>query len=50
MTELCGNHIGVDPYLPQPPERAETGGFSIEGLSHILVDPRRGTGSGRDGR
>lgn len=42
MTELCGNHIGVDPYLPQPPDRAETGGFSIEGLSHILVDPETG--------
>jgi acyl-CoA synthetase (AMP-forming)/AMP-acid ligase II len=27
MTELCGNHIGVDPYPPQPPDRAETGGF-----------------------
>lgn len=42
MTELCGNHIGVDPYPPQPPDRAQTGGFSVEGLSHILVDP--GTG------
>jgi acyl-CoA synthetase (AMP-forming)/AMP-acid ligase II len=42
MTELCGNHIGVDPYPPQPPDRAETGGFSIEGLSHILVDPETG--------
>jgi acyl-CoA synthetase (AMP-forming)/AMP-acid ligase II len=42
MTELCGNHIGVDPYPPQPPDRAETGGFSVEGLSHILVDPATG--------
>ncbi|OBA78930.1 acyl-CoA synthetase [Mycobacterium sp. 1164966.3] len=42
MTELCGNHIGVDPYPPQPPDRAETGGFSVEGLSHVLVDPRTG--------
>lgn len=42
MTELCGNHIGVDPYPPQPPERAETGGRSIEGLSHVLVDPDTG--------
>jgi acyl-CoA synthetase (AMP-forming)/AMP-acid ligase II len=42
MTELCGNHIGVDPYPPQPPERAETGGRSIEGLSHLLVDPDSG--------
>jgi acyl-CoA synthetase (AMP-forming)/AMP-acid ligase II len=42
MTELCGNHIGVDPYPPQPPERAETGGFSVEGLTHILVDPETG--------
>ncbi|MBV8862494.1 MAG: acyl--CoA ligase [Mycobacterium sp.] len=39
MTELCGNHIGVDPYPPQPPDRAETGGFSVEGLSHVLVNP-----------
>lgn len=43
MTELCGNHIGVDPYPPQPPDRAETGGRSIEGLSHVLVDPDTGT-------
>ena len=42
MTELCGNHIGVDPYPPQPRERTETGGRSIEGLSHILVDPETG--------
>ena len=42
MTELCGNHIGVDPYPPQPPDRAETGGRSVEGLSHVLVDPDTG--------
>ncbi|MDG4669393.1 class I adenylate-forming enzyme family protein [Mycobacterium sp. 236(2023)] len=42
MTELCGNHIGVDPYLAQPAERSQTGGFSIEGLEHILVDPDTG--------
>jgi len=42
MTEICGNHIGVDPYLPQPSERSETGGYSIEGLSHVLVDPDTG--------
>jgi acyl-CoA synthetase (AMP-forming)/AMP-acid ligase II len=42
MTELCGNHIGVDPYPPQSPDRAQTGGFSIEGLSHVLVDPETG--------
>jgi acyl-CoA synthetase (AMP-forming)/AMP-acid ligase II len=42
MTELCGNHIGVDPYPAQPPDRAETGGRSIEGLSHLLVDPESG--------
>ena len=42
MTELCGNHIGVDPYPAQPAERAETGGYSIEGLSHLLVDPATG--------
>jgi acyl-CoA synthetase (AMP-forming)/AMP-acid ligase II len=42
MTELCGNHIGVDPYPPQPPGRAETGGFSIDGLEHLIVDPETG--------
>jgi acyl-CoA synthetase (AMP-forming)/AMP-acid ligase II len=42
MTELCGNHIGVDPYPTQPPERAETGGVSIDGLSHVIVDPDTG--------
>ena len=42
MTELGGNHIGVDPYLPQPPDRSDTGGVSIEGLSHIVVDPATG--------
>lgn len=43
MSELCGNHIGVDPYPQQPPERAETGGISLDGLTHILVDPSTGT-------
>ncbi len=42
MTELCGNHIGVDPYLPQPPDRSETGGLPIEGLHHLLVEPETG--------
>ncbi|KUH82955.1 MULTISPECIES: class I adenylate-forming enzyme family protein [unclassified Mycobacterium] len=42
MTELCGNHIGVDPYPAQPADRRETGGHSIEGLSHLLVDPATG--------
>ncbi|MCV6967885.1 acyl-CoA synthetase [Mycobacterium intermedium] len=42
MTELCGNHIGVDPYLPQPADRCETGGVSVEGLSHLIVDPDTG--------
>ncbi len=42
MTELCGNHVGVDPYVPQPPERSETGGLSIDGLDHLLVDPESG--------
>jgi len=42
MTELCGNHIGVDPYVPQPPERAVTGGLTIDGLEHLLVDPSTG--------
>ena len=42
MTELCGNHVGVDPYEPQPPERAETGGLTIDGLEHLVVDPESG--------
>ncbi|BBZ70946.1 AMP-dependent synthetase [Mycobacterium paraseoulense] len=42
MTELCGNHLGVDPYLPQPPDRSETGGLPIEGLHHLLVDTDTG--------
>jgi acyl-CoA synthetase (AMP-forming)/AMP-acid ligase II len=42
MTELCGNHVGVDPYVPQPPERSETGGLTIDGLEHLVVDPESG--------
>ncbi|ODQ95301.1 class I adenylate-forming enzyme family protein [Mycolicibacterium holsaticum] len=42
MTELCGNHIGVDPYPAQPADRCETGGYSIEGLAHLVVDPATG--------
>lgn len=42
MTELCGNHLGVDPYLPQPADRRETGGHSIEGLQHVIADPETG--------
>lgn len=42
MTELCGNHIGVDPYPPQSADRRETGGYSVDGLSHLLVDPTTG--------
>lgn len=42
MTELCGNHIGVDQYLPQPPDRLDPGGVSMEGLTHALVDPDTG--------
>jgi len=43
MTELCGNHIGVDPYIAQPPERAGTGGWTLDGLEHIIVDPDTGS-------
>ncbi len=43
MTELCGNHVGVDPYVWQPAERSETGGWSIEGLHHQLVEPETQT-------
>jgi acyl-CoA synthetase (AMP-forming)/AMP-acid ligase II len=42
MTELCGNHLGIDPYLPQDPDRCDTGGPPIEGLHHLLVDPDTG--------
>lgn len=42
MTELCGNHLGIDPYLPQTPERSQTGGPPIEGLHHLVVDPDTG--------
>lgn len=42
MTELCGNHLGIDPYLPQTPDRSETGGPPIEGLHHLIVDPDTG--------
>ena len=42
MTELCGNHLGVDPYLEQPPQRRNTVGPSIEGLTHRIVDPATG--------
>jgi acyl-CoA synthetase (AMP-forming)/AMP-acid ligase II len=43
MTELCGSHVGVDPYLPQPPGRTQTGGWTMEGLEHLIVDPETGT-------
>lgn len=43
MTELCGSHIGVDPYIPQPPDRAQTGGWTMDGLEHLIVDPETGT-------
>lgn len=43
MTELCGSHIGVDPYLPQPADRVQTGGWTMEGLQHLIVDPETGT-------
>ncbi|MBX7453971.1 acyl--CoA ligase [Mycolicibacterium sp. 3033] len=42
MTELCGNHLGVDPYLPQPADRRDAGGHSIEGLQHVIADPDTG--------
>lgn len=43
MTELCGSHIGVDPYIAQPPDRTGTGGWTLDGLEHIIVDPVSGT-------
>ncbi|OBI92195.1 class I adenylate-forming enzyme family protein [Mycobacterium sp. 1245805.9] len=42
MSELCGNHLGIDPYLPQAPDRSEIGGPPIEGLHHLIVDPDTG--------
>lgn len=42
MTELCGNHLGADPYTAQPPHRKNTVGPSIEGLTHRIVDPETG--------
>jgi acyl-CoA synthetase (AMP-forming)/AMP-acid ligase II len=39
MTELCGNHLGVDPYVEQPDERRHSVGPSIDGLEHRIVDP-----------
>jgi acyl-CoA synthetase (AMP-forming)/AMP-acid ligase II len=42
MTELCGNHLGVDPYIEQPASRKGTFGPSIEGLEHRILDPSTG--------
>jgi acyl-CoA synthetase (AMP-forming)/AMP-acid ligase II len=42
MTELCGNHLGVDPYIAQPEHRRGTFGPSIDGLTHRIVDPVTG--------
>ncbi|ORW01252.1 class I adenylate-forming enzyme family protein [Mycobacterium kyorinense] len=42
MTELCGNHLGADPYIEQPPARRNTVGPSIDGLTHRIVDPDTG--------
>lgn len=42
MTELCGNHLGADPYLPQPEERRGTYGPSLEGLEHRIVSRETG--------
>jgi acyl-CoA synthetase (AMP-forming)/AMP-acid ligase II len=33
----------VDPYIPQPPDRAQTGGWTMQGLEHLIVDPETGT-------
>jgi acyl-CoA synthetase (AMP-forming)/AMP-acid ligase II len=38
MTELCGNHLGIDPYQPLPVWRRGTFGPSIKGLKHRVVD------------
>jgi acyl-CoA synthetase (AMP-forming)/AMP-acid ligase II len=42
MTELCGNHLGADPYIVQPEHRRGSHGPSIEGLTHRIVDPATG--------
>lgn len=42
MTELCGVHLGENPYLPQPEHRRGAYGPSLPGLSHRVVDPESG--------
>lgn len=42
MTELCGNHLGVDPYVAQPEAKRGTFGPSIDGLEHRIIDPHSG--------
>jgi acyl-CoA synthetase (AMP-forming)/AMP-acid ligase II len=42
MTELGGNHLGADPYVPQPESKQGTYGPSIDGLEHRIVDPTTG--------
>ena len=42
MTELCGNHLGVDPYQSLAESYRGTFGPSIEGLEHRIVDPATG--------
>lgn len=42
MTELCGNHLGADPYVAQPAHRRSSVGPSIDGLTHRIVDPTTG--------
>ncbi|WP_319435668.1 class I adenylate-forming enzyme family protein [Mycobacterium sp. RTGN5] len=42
MTELCGNHLGFDPYIAQPEHRRGTFGPSLDGLTHRIVDPETG--------
>jgi acyl-CoA synthetase (AMP-forming)/AMP-acid ligase II len=42
MTELCGNHLGADPYVAQPPNRRKSVGPSLDGLTHRIVDPATG--------
>jgi acyl-CoA synthetase (AMP-forming)/AMP-acid ligase II len=42
MTEMCGNHIGADPYRPLAERHRGSIGVSLDGLEHRIVDPETG--------
>ena len=43
MSEMCGNHVGIDPYIPLPESKRGTAGPSIDGIEHRIVDPATGS-------